>query len=107
MPLYLIQGSYTSAAVAALVRKPRNRLKAIRAAVESLGGTVEGGWMALGDYDYVLICKFRDNVAVTSLAAAVVAGGAVANHKTTLLLTFEEGMKAMRRAGSSTYRAPK
>ncbi len=80
MALYLLQGSYMSAAAASLVRKPQNRLKAIRSAVEKQGGTIEGGWMSFSEHDCVFICKFRDIVAAASFALAVAAGGAVSHH---------------------------
>jgi len=107
MALYLFQGSYTAATAAALVKKPQNRLRAIKAAVEKLGGSVEGGWMTFGKYDYAVICRFRDNVTAASFAFAVASGGAVAHNQTTLLLTFEEAMKATRRAAKAGYRPPR
>jgi len=107
MPLYLLQGSYTAASAAALVRKPQNRLRSVKTAVENLGGSVVGGWMTFGQFDYAIICSFRDNAAAASFAFAVAAGGAVAHNETTLLLTFEEAMKATRRAAKAGYRAPR
>ena len=107
MPLYLLQGSYTAAAAAAMVKKPTNRLKVVTAVVERLGGTVEGGWMTFGQHDYAFICKFRDNVAAASMALAVAAGGAISHNQTTPLLTYQEGLKAMKRASKAGYKAPK
>jgi len=103
----LFQGSYTSASAAALVRKPQNRLRVIKAAVEKLGGSLEGGWMTFGKHDYAVICRFRDNATAASFAFAVAAGGAVAHNETTPLLTFEEAMKATRRAAKAGYRPPR
>jgi len=107
MPLYLLQGSYTAAAAAALVRKPQNRLRSVKTAVEKLGGSVVGGWMTFGQFDYAIICSFRDNATAASFAFAVAAGGAVAHNQTTPLLTFDEGMRALRRANKAGYKPPR
>lgn len=107
MPLYLYQGSYTTAARAAMVRKPQNRFRTVKAAVEKMGGSVEGGWMCFGEYDYAFVCRMPNNVSAVAFALAVGAAGAVVGGRTTPLLTFEEGVKAMRQAGKSTYRPPK
>jgi uncharacterized protein with GYD domain len=107
MPYYMFQGSYTPAAWAGMLKKPQHRLKAIQGAVKKLGGSVEGGWLTFGEYDYVIICRLPNQVSAAAFAVAVAAGGAVGSGKTTPLLTFEEGLKAMRQAGRSGYRPPR
>ena len=107
MPLYLFQGAYTSAAWAGMVKKPQNRLRAIEGAVKKLGGSIVGGWLTFGDYDYAIVCKLPNNTSAAAFSLAIGAGGAVKSGKTTPLLTFEEGLKAMRQAGKSTYRPPR
>jgi uncharacterized protein with GYD domain len=107
MPLYLFQGSYTSAAWAALVKKPQNRVRAVENAVKKMGGSMVGGWLSFGEYDYAIVCKLPNNVSAAAFSLAVSAAGAVRGGKTTPLLTFEEGIKAMRQAGKSTYRPPR
>ncbi len=42
MPGYLIQASYTSEAIAALIKRPQDRAGVIRKSVEKLGGTLGG-----------------------------------------------------------------
>ena len=42
-----------------------------------------------------------DDVSMTALAMAASAGGALKSLKTTVLMTNEDGMEAMRRAGES------
>src|SRR5450631_3757761 len=41
MPHYLLQVAYNSEAWASLLKRPHNRLEAVRAAVEKLGGKLE------------------------------------------------------------------
>ena len=50
--------------------------------------------------------QYLDNVSMAAFALAVAAGGAVKASKTTPLMTIEEGLQAMSKAGGSTYRPP-
>ncbi len=106
MAYYLVQAAYTAAGWAALVKNPQNRLEAIQPVVKRLGGTAENLWLAFGDYDVVGILKMPDNVSAAAFSVAVSAGGALKAIKTTPLMTIEEGMEAMRKAGPAGYRPP-
>jgi uncharacterized protein with GYD domain len=106
MAYYLYQGSYTADALKALIKKPENRFEVVQKAVEELGGSVEGVWFAFGEYDVVLVLQMPDNVSVAALSLAVAAGGGVHGGKTTPLMTVDEGLAAMRKAGSSSYKPP-
>jgi uncharacterized protein with GYD domain len=106
MPQYLIQFSYTDQAMANLVQNPQNRIEAVRPAFEELGITVRDAWLAFGDYDVVLIIDAPGNVQAVAIALAVGAGGAVENYRTTPLMTWDEGVEAMRMAGGSSYQPP-
>ena len=103
MPSYLVQTSYTSEALAALIKKPQNRTDVIRKSVENLGGKLVGSWMSFGDQDVVLIIDMPDNVSAAAMVLAACAGGSVKGTKTTPLFTIEEGMAAVRKAASSGY----
>ena len=107
MAYYMLQASYTPEAWAALVKKPQNRLEVIRSSIEKLGGSVEGSWLAFGEHDVVLVCKMPDAVSAAAFAIAVAAGGALKSSRTTPLLTFEEGVEAIKQAGKTGYRPPK
>ena len=67
MAHYLFQCSYTAEAWASLVQNPRNRLEAVRSVVEKLGGSMENGWTAFGEYDVVAVLQMPDNVSVAGL----------------------------------------
>jgi uncharacterized protein with GYD domain len=103
MPSYLVQVSYTSDAVAALVSNPQNRTEVVRKSVENLGGKLVGSWMSFGDYDVVLIAEMPDNVSAAALSIAAAAGGSLKSVKTTPLLTAEEGLAAAAKAAASGY----
>ena len=106
MPYYMLQAAYEPEAWKALVKNPQNRLDVIRPVVEKLGGKVEGGWLAFGEYDVLLICQMPNNVSAAAFSMAGAAGGAVKAIKTTPLMTIEESMEAMRKANGVGYQPP-
>jgi uncharacterized protein with GYD domain len=106
MAYYALQTSYTQAGWAALVAAPENRLEAVRPVVERLGGSIIDDWFSFGEHDLLLICRMPDNVSAAALSMAVSAGGAIKAAKTTSLLTFDEGLDALRRAKSAEYAPP-
>ena len=106
MARYLFQLAYTPEAWAAQINNPQNRVEVIRPVIENLGGRFESAYYAFGDYDVVFIAEVPDNVSAAALALAINAGGAMKAFKTTPLMTVEEGMEAMRKAGGTGYRPP-
>lgn len=103
MPRYMYEVAYTPEAWAALVKKPQDRIEAIRPAVRKLGGKIESAYFAFGDYDIVAIANMPDNVSAAAFSLAVSAGGSVKSIRTTPLMTIREGMRAMRQAKRSGY----
>ena len=101
---YLMQLSYSAPAWAAMIKRPENRIEAVRNAVEKLGGRIEGFWMAFGEHDMVGLLEMPDNVSAAAFAMAIAAGGACKSVKTTPLLKVEEGMAAMKKAGKCGYK---
>src|SRR4029453_14114332 len=104
MPHYLIQVGYNPRGLEALVKEPQDRIEKVRPAVEAMGGRIECAYYAFGDHDIVLICEMPDNAAAAAFALAVGAGGTVGSYKTTVLLTPEEAVQAMSKAGESSYK---
>ena len=106
MPFYLCQVGYTAEAWAAMARSPQDRVEAVRPIVERMGGRVECGYLAFGDYDLIAILEMPDNESVAAFAIAASAGGAVKAFKTTPLLTTAQGVEAMSKASGSGYAPP-
>ena len=63
-------------------------------------------YYAFGEDDVVLIAEFPDNVSAATVALTVAGGGAAKAFKTTVLLSVEEVLEAMGRAGRTAYRPP-
>ncbi len=104
MASYLVQVSYTSEALSALMAKPQDRAGHVGKVIEKLGGKVIGSWLAFGDYDLVMIVEMPNNVTAAALALAAAAGGSCKTVKTTPLLSIGQGLSALRKAGTSGYK---
>ena len=107
MAYYLIQVTYTPEAWAAMMKNPQNRRSAIQPVIEKLGGSIEGSWFAFGDHDGVAIVNMPDNISIAAFAVASSSSGALKSFKTTPLMTNEEAMDAMTKAGACGYQPPK
>ncbi len=106
MPHYLIEAAYTPEAWAAMVKNPQSRAEVVRPIIEGLGGKLVTVYLAFGEYDVVAVAEMPDNASAAAFSMAASAGGAVKALKTTPLMTAEEGIEAMRKAGQAGYRPP-
>ena len=107
MACYLFQAAYTSEAVGTMVENPQNRQEMVRPFAEKLGGRIVDAWMAFGEYDVVAILEMPDNVSAAAFSMAASSGGHLRAAKTTPLMTMEEGVEAMKKAGQAGYQPPK
>jgi uncharacterized protein with GYD domain len=105
MPAYLVQVSYSQSALAALIKNPENRIEAVRKPIEKLGGKAGPFWFSFGDYDLVGTIEMPNNVSAAAIALAFAAGGACKDVKTTPLLSIEDALEALKKAGTCGYKA--
>lgn len=106
MAHYLFQTAYTSEGASTLMKNPQDRFELVRPAIEAMGGKLVCGYFSFGEYDVVGIMEMPDNVSAAAFAMAVGAAGAVKSFKTTVLMTADEAVAAMTKAGDSTYEPP-
>jgi uncharacterized protein with GYD domain len=106
MPLYLSKFSYTPDTWARLINNPEDRRKAAQAYIESVGGKLRGFWYAFGTHDGYNLWEAPDNVSMAAVALALSGGGALSSFETTVLLSVEESMEAMRQAAQIKYQPP-
>ena len=106
MAIYLSKFSYTPETWARLIANPEDRREAAKSYIESVGGTLHGFWYAFGTHDGYNLWEAPDNVSMASVALAISGGGALSSFETTVLLTVEEAMDALQKAGEVHYRAP-
>jgi uncharacterized protein with GYD domain len=106
MPLYLTRFSYTPQTWARLIQNPEDRRNAAQAYIESVGGRLHGFWYAFGSHDGVTLWEAPDNVSMAAVALSIGSGGAVTDLETTVLLSVEDTLDALRTAQGITYRPP-
>ena len=106
MPLYLTKFSYTPETWARLVANPEDRRKAAQEYIESVDGKLHGFWYAFGAHDGFTLWEAPDNVSMAAVAVALGSGGALGSLDTTVLLTVEETIEALGKAGQVGYRPP-
>jgi len=106
MPLYLSRFSYTPETWARLVKNPEDRREAARTYIEAVGGKLHGFWYAFGEHDGWSLFEAPDNVSMAAVAVAIGGGGALSKLETTVLLTVEETLEALKKAQSIQYRVP-
>ena len=106
MPLYLTKFSYTPATWARLIANPEDRRKAAQSYIESVGGKLHGFWYAFGTHDGYTLWEAPDNASMAAVALAITGGGALGSLETTVLLTVDETIDALRKAGQIGYRTP-
>ena len=106
MTFYLTRFSYTPETWARLLTNPEDRRIAARKYIESVGGKLNGFWYAFGEYDGYCLWEAPDNVSMAAVGFAISGGGALSKFETTVLLTVEETLNALRRAPSIGYRPP-
>ena len=107
MPLYMTQFAYTSDAWAALAKNPQNREEVLRTLVEKLGGRLLTFYYAFGEYDGMFITEMPDETTIAAAVLAAISPGHLKGIKTTVLLTTEKAMEAMRKASTQSYQAPR
>jgi uncharacterized protein with GYD domain len=106
MPLYLSKFSYTPETWARLIANPEDRRKAAQEYIESVGGKLHGFWYAFGEHDGYNLFEAPDNVSMAAVALAIGGGGALSSIETTVLMSVEETIEALRKAEQVRYRAP-
>jgi uncharacterized protein with GYD domain len=106
MAMYLTKFSYKPETWARMIGSPEDRRKAAQAYIESVGGKLHGFWYAFGEHDGYNLWEAPDNVSMAAVALAIAGGGALSSFETTVLLTVEETLDALRKAEKVRYRPP-
>jgi uncharacterized protein with GYD domain len=104
--LYLVKFSLTAEAWAKLIKEPEDRRETVGRLLEEAGGRLLGYWYAFGDHDGYVLAEAPDNTAMASSLVTVAGSGAFASLSTTVLLSVEEALDALRRAQGIAYRPP-
>ncbi len=106
MALYMTQFSYTGEAWTTLAKQPADRRAGLRTLFERLGGQLVELYYSFGDYDGVVLFEAPDDAAAVAALVAALGPGHIKTIKTTKLLSVEDTMDALRRAGGLSYAGP-
>jgi uncharacterized protein with GYD domain len=102
----MYQASYTSEAVAALIREPQDRAEAARTAIEAVGGKIVAVGYPFGEYDVVIVFEALDETAAASVPLAAAGGAVIKASKTNRMLSGPEWIESLRKAQEVPYRPP-
>jgi uncharacterized protein with GYD domain len=89
-----------------MISNPEDRRMAAQSYIESVGGRLHGFWYAFGTHDGYNLWEAPDNVSMSAVALAISGGGALSSLETTVLLTVDETMDALRKAAQVRYQPP-
>ena len=106
MSTYLMRFSYTPQTWAKLLANPEDRRVAAREYLEKVGGKLIGFWYGFGEYDGYFMFEAPDNGAAAGVVLAIASGGALASVDTTVLMTVEETLDALKKGKAIGYRRP-
>ena len=107
MALSMVQFSYKPETIVKLIKNPEDRSVAVKNLLEKFGGKLLAFYYTFGEYDGIVIADMPDNVAGLAANMVAVAGGANTKLKTTILITVEEAMAAMKKASGVQLALPK
>jgi uncharacterized protein with GYD domain len=104
MAKYLVQANYVGDGIKGLMTEGgTKRRDAVRASLESVGGTLEALYFAIGDVDVFGIGDFPDEASAVAWSMMVNSTGAVSLHLVPLLTPEDLDAAA---AKTPSYRAP-
>ena len=106
MPLYMTQARFTPEAWEAIYSGTPDRRQVVSDLLEEVGGRLIDYYFAFGDSDVVIISEAPDNVTVASAVVAIARSGTVTDIRTTVLMSYDEGVQAFRRSGGTAYAPP-
>lgn len=101
MAFYLLRAKLDHDFMKALVERPEDRMVTTTRLLKGIGGRLHYYFFCFGEYDIVLIYELPDNLSSASLSMVLTSSGSVTEVETTPLLTMEEAIAAMSRAGDA------
>lgn len=106
MPLYMIQARFSKDAWDALYTSKVDRRKVLSEMLQKSGGRLLDYYFSFGDSDVVVIANAPDNITAASAVIAIARAGAVTEVKTTVLMSYTDGIDAIKRSAETGYSPP-
>lgn len=101
MPYYLARAKVSKDYMKALVERPEDRLVTTTRFLKGIGGRLHNYFFSFGEYDIILLFELPGNVDAATLSMVLSASGSVTEIDTTVLLTTEEAVEAMKKSGDA------
>jgi uncharacterized protein with GYD domain len=106
MPLFLIEFGYSPDTWAGLVKSPENRKEVVSRILDDAGGKLHDIWYTFGDTDGFALVEGPDNTTAAGFSIAIASSGAFRKFDTHVLMTQDELLEALEKAGDIAYTAP-
>jgi uncharacterized protein with GYD domain len=106
MTFYLVEASYSPAALKALTQHPQDRVAPVSAMLEKAGGKLHHFFFTMGDTDIVALAELPDDTDAMAVSLAVASAGHMTSYKTRRLTSPADAIKAMHKAQSLSLPAP-
>ena len=100
MTRYLHQFSYSQDSIKGMVASPQQRRESAEKVIEAGDGKLLDMYFAFGEFDGIAISEFPSHVEAASVALALGASGAFSKMETTVLISMDETVAAMKKAGA-------
>ncbi len=107
MFMAMVQFSYSPEALQNLIKNPEDRSKVLRALIEKLGGKLHAFYYTYGDYDGFAIIELPDSASTAAASLVASNPATISKLKTTVIITVQEAMEAMKKAQGLTIAPPK
>ncbi len=99
MTIYITQGRYTRDAIIGMIDKPEDRGKAVAGLATAAGAKLLNYYVTFGDYDFLVIMEGgKDPTKTMAALMTAAATGGVTDLKTTVAVSTQDAVKAMRAA---------
>jgi uncharacterized protein with GYD domain len=89
-----------------MMQNPHDRAEATRPMVKAMGGRLIEYYFAVGENTTYVVTEIPDEMSVSALTMAILAGGALETTKCTPILTAAEAVEAMQKAADVAYQPP-
>jgi uncharacterized protein with GYD domain len=103
----MVQLSYAGEAVQKLSKTPEDRTKELKVLIKNHGEKLQAFYYTYGEYNGFAIVELPDNVSILAVSMASGNPATISIIKTTIIITMQEAIEAMKKAIALTIKPPK
>ena len=106
MTIFMTQAKLTPEAFKGLAAGATDRREVLNDMMEQLGGRLISYYFSFGESDIVAIFEGPSPESVLSVLVAAAGSGAMSDVRTTVMVSYEDGIEAIKKSGSINYIPP-